>query len=332
MGFTFGLLLSLSLGASGEARAEVCSGPLSPWARVRSEPPPSTVSIKEYGLWQKREYEARAEAASRIFDLYLAGRYKAHELEACVDSMGESSSFLGTLQSVFYQRSLEKLRAARSPALQKFLKLYDAKVPPGTLPLFRLTGHFKEESPTIYKGGFHRASGSIFMDVARTPPGEWLVIFCHELLHSLDEKTWAAVRVYSQTELVKDFVRWSSEAKDLNELPKEKQQLLETWIEAGLDRGLWAEYRDFVATIQIYSEGKNEGLWPEIQGLEEIIASGERGVPLERVVYDFIDRRSFDPEDGIFSHALIQSALKATRLKARDALPELGDFSVFIRD
>jgi hypothetical protein len=306
-----------------------CSqGPLSSWVNVKAHIPAQTATIKSYSIWQQREYDARVEASQEVYRQYFSGQLDTKSLKKCLNTQSDRGMFDAALQSVFFDQSIEKLRSSKSPAIRDFLKLIDAKYPNLSRAMFRITGHFAETSPTDLKGGFHRATGSIFMDFDRVPSSEWLVIFCHELLHSLDEKLWEAVQSYSQPELVKTFAAWSNDANDISQLSQVQKQSLTNWIDAGLGRGLWAEYRAWVPTFRIYEQGKSEGLWPEIDWMEDVLDSRKRGETFERSIYNYIDARSPDPSKEIFSRPLIQSALKSERVRLRSAsaaLPDLGN-------
>jgi hypothetical protein len=297
------------------------------WIQFKSNPPAHDAGVRKFSQWQAQEYDVRAQAALQVYRQYVAGQFDERSFELCLNDQSDRGNFSATLQSVFFEQSVAKLRTSKSPAIQNFLKLLDQQYPDLSLAMFRMTGHFKEESPTNLKGGFHRATGSIFMDFDRVPPSEWLVIFCHELLHSLDEKLWDAVQAYSQPELVANFAEWADHISDISQLSSDQKQSLTNWIDAGLGRGLWAEYRAWVPTFKIYLQGKSEGLWPEIDWMEDVLQTRKSGESYERSLYNYIDAHSADPTDGIFSRPLIQSALKSERARIRNsqtALPELG--------
>ncbi|MFL5812114.1 MAG: hypothetical protein ACJ763_00935 [Bdellovibrionia bacterium] len=321
------LFFFVGMGQAFASRGECSLTPLSSWINVKAQPPVEPGSIKAFSQWEQREYDARVESSREVYREYFSGQLDTQSLGQCLSAQPDRGMFYATLQSVFFDQSIEKLRSSKSPAIRNFLHLIDAKYPDLSRAMFRITGHFKEASPTDLKGGFHRATGSIFMDFDRVTPSEWLVIFCHELLHSLDEKLWEAVRAYSQPELVKSFAEWSNDIGDVSQLSRDQKQSLTSWIDAGLGRGLWAEYRAWVPTFQIYLQGKSEGLWPEIDWMETVLESRKQGETFERSLYSYIDEHSADPTDGIFSRPLIQSALRSERAKVRNAkaaLPELG--------
>ena len=93
-----------------------------------------------------------------------------------------------TLQAEFFAGSYRKLGLkATTPRLQQFYKMIGDVSMQGQSFMFRLTGDFFGAARADLKADFHRFSKSIFMDIERTSPNEWLVIFAHEMSHVLDD-------------------------------------------------------------------------------------------------------------------------------------------------
>lgn len=84
-------------------------------------------------------------------------------------------------------------------------------------------------------------------------------------------------------------------------------------------------------TFAAYEEGVQAGLWPRISWVEKIIAERRGDESLEAFVYRYLDARSRDPSDGIFSRPLIQRMLRHVREKFRlGSPPELGLLGSFV--
>lgn len=286
---------------------------------------------KERTRRESLEWEARKQATGEIFDAYLASRWDLSRLEPCLADRPEKSRFLNSLYSEFFDRSIAQLRKGAGPQTHALLKLLDRRASDGNLSLFRLTGHFQAESPTEQKGGFHRGSGSIYMDLGRVPHGEWLILLVHELLHSLDDQLAVASREYSSDTRAKLLVDLAKRTDRPAELAPGERSELDAWIEAGLGRGLWAEYRAWWATRAIYLEGLRLGRLSHVDWLDSAMHPELSGLAAKRALYDSISARSSRPSEGLFKRPLIQAALDEV-LEAHATggkLPPLGGFAVF---
>ncbi|NUM87918.1 MAG: hypothetical protein HUU37_01825 [Bdellovibrionales bacterium] len=219
---------------------------------------------------------------------------------------------------------MARLRSAKGASLRRFVALVDGRTQGGRTIPFRLTGHSSEAAPADLKGGFHRGSGSIFMDIGRVRPDEWMVIFIHEVAHGLDDLISPASRVYGQTEDVAELAAWAARTETPSDLPHEIREKLDSWLAAGLDRGLWAEYRAWLATFALYEDGARERLWNRVAWMEEISAQRPPELGWNLFLYRFLDDRFQDPTEGIFSRVLIRNGLRELRGRYRDLLPGLG--------
>ncbi|MCM2323224.1 MAG: hypothetical protein NDJ90_08170 [Oligoflexia bacterium] len=315
---------SSSVSASCEA--------LAPWLAAKAQSL-SALSMKERSEASQREFDRRKDAASTLFERFEAGKLDREALDSCLSAVPDRQNFYNTLQAVFFERSVAKLRNAHGPALRAFAALVDARTQGGRTIPFRLTGHTQAEAPVELKGGFHRGSGSIFMDLGRVSPDEWLVIFIHELAHGLDDRLPEAVRAYNAPKDVEEFAEWAVCATEPAFLPAESRAKLDRWLEAGLGRGLFAEYRAWHVTLVLYEEGLREGLWDRIGWMEALISQRPASQTLGRFIYLQLDARFVDPADGIFSRELIQNGLKAVRARYREgsALPALGTLGAIVK-
>lgn len=277
-----------------------------------------------------QEWKARKEAASRIYLEYFGGSLRFEPIEACLERQSDRGNFMATLQAQFYSASIARLRSASGRSIRAFIGLVDQGSRAGAIPLFRLTGQeFGRMDPAPWSAGFHRGTGSIYADFNRIPHEQWLLIFVHELLHSLDDTLAQAVQAYGDPATIGRVSRLALQARSVNDLGPESREELEAWIRAGLDRGLWAEYRAWVASFAIYREGKADGLWPPIDWAETVLRGRPGGERLERYLYDYLDKRSPDPRDGIFATPLVRDALQRVRREYRTgpALPPLGNLA-----
>ncbi len=267
---------------------------------------------------QKAEWDTRARSAHDLALAYLEG---GGELEStlgpCIEGLADRQNFINAFQSELLDESVARLRAARSPILRDLIRSYDFQLGPRSVALFRLTGHtIQSESPTSEKGGFHRGTRSIFLDVSRIPSTEWLLIFAHELLHSLDPMLSEAVRGYDQPQLLERLGARAQILSDPSGLSREDREALTRWIEAGLGRGLWAEYRAWTLTFAIYDQGLQEKLWPRIEWMERILSSRRKDEALDAFTYRFLDERSEDRESGNFFPSAVPKSLERSPRKS----------------
>jgi hypothetical protein len=183
---------------------------------------------------------------------------------------------LAAINSEFFRRSIEELKKSRAITTIKLMKIYqsiygsdndDGHV------LFRLTGHLKELSPTTLKAGFHRSNGSIFMDLFRIQPQDWMLIFTHELAHALDDKIEKALPIYADEFKSLSLSQWASTQVYPATIKSEMTEQLEEWLAAGLDLGLMAELRAWIVTIWIYRDETKIGNWSKSDWFENVLSS-----------------------------------------------------------
>jgi len=322
------LLFSLSAKAAPDCHE------FSPWLLARNalsrlaQSPSETAEALEAAT--QAESAARVGVSKTIFREYLAGVSFGTRLDDCLAPFDNGGNFLFTLQDIFFSESIVRLRASQSPSIRKFLALLDGKLAAGLAPSFRLTGlQFSPDDPGPWQAGFHRGAGSIYADFRKIPSNEWLLIFTHEMLHGLDDDLAAAMRNYNDPERVARFTALSSTARSLNDLPPAARGDLTGWLEAGLGRGLWAEYRAWVPSLVIYQEGLAEGLWRNVPWVDAVLAQRPASMSFDRFVYLYLDHGSPDPTTGLFAIPLLQSSLAEFRAEFRtqNKLPEPGNLA-----
>jgi hypothetical protein len=312
----FALLAPLSVHA-----APACSE-LRPWlaareamARLERSPNETAEALKTAS---RNEIAARSASAKKFFAEYLAGKNIGLTIDTCLTPLPDGGNYLFTLQEAFFDESLARLRASRSPTIQKLVLALDRKIADGLAPSFRLTGlAFAPDDPGPWEAGFHRGAGSIYADFRKIPANEWLLIFAHEMLHGLDDELARATTEFNDPDRVQRLGALSGSAQRTSQLTGSQSVDLRGWIEAGLSRGLWAEYRAWVPSLTLYREGVLEGLWRPIPWVELVLRQQPAGMRFERFVYLYLDQNSPDPTDGLFGDPLVHSALGEIRAEYR---------------
>jgi hypothetical protein len=303
---------------------------LDPWVRELQALPPFATTPGWRSDRLQREWHSRRVVIHRLYEQYEQGAFDLERIEACLTSPDLESSktdFFETLYFEFYERTLARLRHARSSGLRRFVDLTDRTYRDNRRrPLFRLTGHFDQNSPGSPFAGVHRASGSIYMDLSQIPRDEWYVIFIHEMAHKLDAQLAQATRDYSlNLGLLSEFELWA-QRPSLSDLPPEVREDLDLWLISGLHRGLWAEYRAWYITFILYQEGVQEGLWKAIPRFETVLAGRPPAVNFALYLYDHLVERAKMPNTGVYSSPIVREAIQQLlgQFRASDRTPELG--------
>jgi hypothetical protein len=286
------------------------------------------VKVKQREL----EFQIRKNIANQFYKDYRFNNLKMESLYSCLSSEPDRRNFLNTVQSAFYEGSLKELRNANSPVIKKLVKLLDKQLN-GQVMLYRMINHYESSPDLESKAGFYRGARSIFMNIDSIPSNEWLLIFTHELVHALDDTLWTALDIYSNKEWVKEFTEWSNKEQNPEKLPSELKNKLKMWLEAGLNRGFWAEYRAWLITFEIYKEGLINHLWQPIDWVETILNSKQfEKETTSQLTYRYLNSRFTNPTEGIFSLPLIKNALYDLRSSygPSSQLPELGNFQSLV--
>lgn len=307
---------SLGLGPSLASTATHAACPeLSAWIAAATATPGKTIAAREQQDLIERK--SRDEAASTVFSAYRAGKLNAAELEACLKDIPGKSDFFNTLQSIAFDETLELFKkAAHQLTIAKVLEQLNARSRDGNIPFFRLIARPEENDASPYKAGFHRAVGSIYLDISRVASDEWPLIWMHEVLHSLDDAIFDASSYFSDEARVKTLAEKARRMPDLAQWSAMDRSALDAWIQAGLHRGLWAEYRAWIVSFRVYREAVDADLFQKIAWVEELLGQIPAGQSLESGLYAILDRRSKDPTRGLFSLPAIQAALVEQRKRA----------------
>ena len=285
--------------------------------------PHSAAKISEWADYQSRVWAVWKETALDIFQQYREG--KRISFAKCLPTPRDRETIDDILPQVFYEESLKLLRQSQSPSIRALLAAIDAKTQNNQLVLFRLLGHYKEATPPNSDlAGVRRGTGSIFMNFTRIPPNDWLIIFTHEILHSLDQRIFSAVGTFGNQNLVKQIAQAAQDKSTLEEFSESLRAQMDDWLIAGLDRGFLAEYRAWTLTFEIYQDGLKEELWQPISWLDKILQDqGEQD--LKSLTFQTLDPKFTDPTDGIFSLPLVSQELINVRAQLRIKIPDLAN-------
>jgi hypothetical protein len=322
-----GGLLAISSPVQAETPLPLCDE-LAPWqvACAKAAASSDLPSLSDRNAAFDLEEMARRAAATRIYERYQQRRsFSGKALEECLANNPERGNFLLTLNDVFVSQTFALLEGSQSSGIKSLLKLANTQFS-GKAPLIQTVSSSTHPQDLPYAAGFHRGSGSITLDFDAVGPEEWPLIFAHELLHAVDPQILVGMADYADPTVPALLAKRNQTVKTLSALSSDEQLLVEKWIRAGLDRGLFAEYRAWVPSLLIYQQGKEEGLWPAIPWLEQVLALKKPTQALSEFTYLYLDARSPDPSSGIFSLPLTQDALHHAREKIRSthAFPDLG--------
>ena len=288
---------------------------LQPIEIAQTQKPTSTSSIVDWANYQKRVFEARKLVALNIFQSYISGSFDDRFFESCIKSKQEYEALEEILPSTFLDESLKILNLSQSRSVKNFSEIINSRIKNNNFILFRLAGHFKEDpAPTDLAGGFHRGQGSIFMNFTKIPPNEWLIIFVHELTHSLDVQLSNAISEYSKNEIV---LKLTKDKKVFQQLSRDEKSELHRWLMSGLDRGFLAEYRAWTITFKIYQDGLDEGLWKPIDWMNSILNHKLASENLSDFTFRYLDPRFINPTEWPFRASPVKESLESIRAQMR---------------
>lgn len=261
--------------------------------------------------WRKRNI---------YFDLlsisFLKRNKTAREIFKEFNEKKNNQILIGTFTSSLIRSSISTLKKSKNLEIQHLMTKYTKVYGESSIPLFRLTGAYTHaHSPTEHKGGFHRGARSIFMDLERTDNNEFLFIFMHELYHALDEELLTASSFFSERDRFEAVMKLSVQHENLVELDPENFNLLDTWVSAGLNRNLFAEWRDWLFCFKVYKSGVTEGLWGKIPFVEEVLAYQDPRENLPFFVYRYLDERATLNEDSLMGRSIIKEMVEKKRME-----------------
>ncbi len=269
------------------------------------------------------------ETARRAYALFrLQGTSLSMPL-SCFASREDKDLYTALVNQVSLEESYLDLKQAKSQVIKDFVNQLAEKTQNGKYFPFVLAGHFFGQAPAAYRAGFNRSSGGIYMDVSQIPRNEWLVILSHEFIHNLDDRMTTAIEKFSDESTVSEVLRIAQgPSPTANELT-----FVSAWIFEGLNKGLLAEYRAWVATDLIYQAGLEEGLWNRISWIDDFVNARDPQQRQIQILQKLLELKQ-DPDftKTIFQWPLLQTQYQKLieALRARSApLPIEGRLSRF---
>gem|GEM_PF-5022588 len=302
--------------------------------------------------WLRTDTHFMIQALQKIRDLYFSGRFTAidyQNLRECLASLPDGRSVDRLLSRVMIEQTYTDLHEASTGSYQETLKTLAFQSDIMTeRPVARLD-HFArgpEDAASHLSAGTHRGRGSIQTDFTSIPPHELNFILFHETAHALDEELMRSIAPFKdpiQQLRIRQLLAALPEDARSDELPQPLKEVLTPWLIAGLNRGLWAEYRAWRATFALYRSGVQARMGkPPIPWFEEVMTAIQlaqetpegRVLSWETHLYRYLDSHSKDPEDGIFAHPVVRQELSRLRAEARNSPhpPYAGDFLGRFRD
>lgn len=287
---------------------------------------------------QAETWQARNEAAAKVFGLYITGQLSPDALNQCLPDKNERDDFANSVPTVFYDESLKILesKAARTPNLTRLMRQVRRKLSKTNILGFQVLHFRTTDYQTISTtAAYDRSSHFIFMEIDQIPPNEWLINLVHELAHYIDQRMPQAISIYSNQKTATAFAARAKEISDPALLTREEKIEFDRWLMAALDRGFLGEYRAWVVTLAIYQEGVGAGLWQPIDDLESWLKMRGPGESLAKIVMRRLDPTFLDPDpndstSGIFRLALVQNELKSLRAEIRHNLQSLYNLADFV--
>ena len=288
---------------------------LSAWKKLKASTPATLQDRTDKSI---RLYDLQMEISQQFYSEYMAGKTTNVFFSKCLADISEKDEWTSSFSQVFLRNSLLNLQAAPIPRLQKIMTELQATQIGQGMTLFKAAPHFPGEEGAK-KAGVYRGSTSLFMNIDMIPAGEWNFLLVHELFHYLDPVIKKASLVWNSKETAAKIFELGKIHETLETLSPVEKKMLRDFVQAGLDRGLLAEYRAWVLCFSIYEQGKKTGLWKTIPWMEEIIVNKSNNESWESFTFNFLDSRFDDPDfTGIFSVRIMQEQYHLLRNELRN--------------
>ena len=279
--------------------------------------PADGAPMSEWSQYEQNITIAATGSANKIRERYFQRAWTARDSEALKPCLSEDlmQRVSYSLRDSFFQGSVQDLVKSKGHKA----RLADL-ISSGKFEMFRLVGHLKPEQadPGSGSGGFHRGRRSIFMDFTKIDPKDWLLIFSHEIIHSVDSVLKTAVDIFGSLAVSKKVNQMSRDFSDPQALSKDDRAALDTWLVAAYDRGFFAEVRAWAVTIALYQEGRKDGTFVSLPWMEDILKKKKQGESIQDFTTRFLDPNFYDPKDGQFAAPLVQKEIKVLREQIRN--------------
>lgn len=308
------LLVTLALSGPLSAAEPALCPSLESLTRVHSYRPSSGEPVKAWSGWQQARWKALLESSKNIYTHYRAGKLSSKFLGSCVQTLPEPERLMRVLPTVFLEESLKELEISDIPAAQALAREMQKRLQANPLLPLKLVGHWnRTPSPTGEKAGYHRGKNSIFMDFDQIPPGEWLLVLSHELIHALDPSIKEAMPIYGDPKRVKRIAERVRATAASAPLDLETMEDMRIWLTAGLDRGYLSEVRAWAVTVRIYQQARAQGAWDKSPWMEKIVSGVSESGELVLGTARYLHPTFKDPTDGIYSLPHVGAELKKLR-------------------
>jgi len=241
---------------------------------------------------REEEWINRDAYFSDIVENYLNQQLDLPPVIHYLSQMKESDSYFNSLTNLILSKSLEKIKNSKNSNIMALMQKYKLSYSEDSIPLFRITGDsINRPSPIIEKGGFHFDKKSIFTDITRTKNNEFLFIFLHELYHILDDELFESTKLFTNSDTLIEMKTLAENFNSIHGLAPLQQNKLQTWLYAGLNRHLFAEWRAWLFCFSVYQEGIEEKLWGHIPFIEEILAQKSPEEDLSIFLYQYLNAK-----------------------------------------
>ncbi len=285
--------------------------------------------IKEcHQLAQSKNYDLILALVGKIYNYYLKNNNLNELDQHCLNLKDKNRYFEYATQSVFYEKSIAKLRESKNPYTIKFMNFFNSKFSDYEKPLFHMSKGIADLDTLKIDAGFHREKNLILIDPFKIKPNEWMLKFTHELVHALDDRLHEASKVFGDTTLTPKLISLlENPYYSIETLSPELQEFLPHWIYAGLDLGLFGEYRAWVIVAQIYYEEVSSQNWQPVDWFNERIGYTINQDQFKNTfranIYYYLNSHSPNPEIGILTRPELQKKINDFRNDSKANLPPL---------
>jgi hypothetical protein len=170
------------------------------------------------------------------------------------------------------------------------------------------------------------------MDLGSIDKNNFFIILIHELAHGVDDIMRKALVDFGSRATRTQIFEILDKKTNPAELNNLERDLIRGWLIAGLERGLLAEYRAWLFTYLAYQEGLRDGTLHPTEWLDRLHNTKPENTTVEEHIYRSLSQNWSDPQDDVFSNAIINELLRELRQEfyANPRLIKMGNIGTLI--
>ena len=209
--------------------------------------------VSDQTQWQTSLRIQFQKDTEKFFALYTTGKLTSSDL-ACIDSSDRLKDQIQTnFSSLFLRFSAERLTQSKSTRVQSYAQSILEHLDSGLVFPMKLDLHLASDY-TTRPAGFDRSTRGVFFNLFQIHAQDYSIYLIHEFAHALDPRLGAAIDRFNDESLTSQIAEWVKQKRVYTSLSTEEKRQVDAYVLAGLDRGLFAEWRAWLTTSELYLE------------------------------------------------------------------------------